>query len=77
MCLASFLTFIKFFAAPGLCDRAWTFLSSRGRGGASLVAWASYLSGFSCLRVQNVPQLSQHALPRDSGSQRQREILIS
>ena len=34
------------------------------RGGHSLDAWASYFSGFSCLRIQNVPQLSQHALPR-------------
>ena len=49
---------------------AWVFMTVLRlslvveRGGHSLDAWASYFSGFSCLRIQNVPQLSQHALPR-------------
>ena len=76
MCLASFLTFIRFWL-PQVFITVLELSLVMERGGPSPVAWASYLSGFSCLRIQNVPQLSQHALPRDSGSQRQRENLIS
>lgn len=63
ICLASFLTFFRFWL-PRVFVTVLRLSLVVEWGGHSLDAWASYFSGFSCLRIQNVPQLSQHALPR-------------